>query len=299
VLVTNEDGVYVVTLSGVISTVINADSGVVGGIINYAIDDTAGGVIFELPGSPWTTWGNDSIVYRVPAGANTATTLLIPSPTQGLSLEDVEVLSGDITVFYTRLETEAGPPEFLQTLRSYNLTSRSVTALGLVGGWESGSRAISVGTGRMLRNWDGEGWSGVTVEDHSGTVLSLAGNPEPDGVFDCYPGCVTAAITPDGANVAWARQTGLGLEVTLASLDSGAVILNVTLPGIIAGSIDRLDVNDNYIVINTIEEGSEFPTTARIVDIASGGVTTYVVPIVGRAVLLRSPIQTSGVISWP
>ena len=299
VLVTNEDGVYVVTLSGVIATVIDANPGVVGGIINYAIDDTQGGVVFELPGSPWTTWGNDSIIYRVPAGADAASTLLIPSATQGLSLEDVEIRDGDITVYYTRLETAAGPPEFFQTLRTYNLTSLSVTELGLVGGWESGSSAISAGADRTMRNWDGEGWTGVMIEDHAGTTLALAGNPEPDGVFDCYPGCVTAAITPDGTKVAWARETDAGLEVTLASLQSGAVFLNVTLPGIIAGYIDRLDVNDDYIVINTAEEGSDAPTAARMIDIASGGVTNYVVPIPGRASLLRSPIRTSGVVSWP
>lgn len=299
VLVTNEDGVYVVTLSGVIATVIDTNPGVVGGIINYAIDDTQGGVIFDLSGSPWTTWGNDSIIYRVPAGADAASTLLIPSATQGLSLEDVEIRDGDITVYYTRLETAAGPPEFFQTLRTYNLTSLSVTELGLVGGWESGSSAISVGADRTMRNWDGEGWSGVMIEDHAGTTLALAGNPEPDGVFDCYPDCVTASITPDGTKVAWARQTSTGLEVTLTSLQSGAVLLNVTLPGIVAGYVDRLDVNDDYIIVNTIEEGSEFPTAARIIDIASGGVTNYVVPIPGRASLLRSPIQTSGVVSWP
>ncbi len=299
VLVANENGVYTVTLSGVIATAVDADPSVAGGIINYAIDDTQGGIVFELPGSPWTTWGNDSIIYRVPAGADAASTLLIPSATQGLSLEDVEIRDGDITVYYTRLETAAGPPEFFQTLRTYNLTSLSVTELGLVGGWESGSSAISVGADRTMRNWDGEGWSGVMIEDHAGTMLALAGNPEPDGVFDCYPDCVTASITPDGTKVAWARQTSTGLEVTLVSLQSGAVLLNVMLPGIVAGYIDRLDVNDDYIVVNTIEEGSEFPTAARIIDIASGGVTTYVVPIPGRATLLRSVIQTSGVVSWP
>ncbi|VAW07239.1 hypothetical protein MNBD_ACTINO02-2849, partial [hydrothermal vent metagenome] len=50
VLVTNEDGVYTVTLSGVIATAVDADPSVAGGIINYAIDDTQGGIIFDLPG---------------------------------------------------------------------------------------------------------------------------------------------------------------------------------------------------------------------------------------------------------
>ncbi len=299
VLVTNEDGVYTVTLSGVIATAVDADPSVAGGIINYAIDDTQGGIIFDLPGSPWTTWGDASIVYRIPAGSNTASTLLIPSASQGLNLEDVEVRDGDVIVYYTRLDTTAGAPEYLQTLRTYNLTSLTVAELGPVGGWEGGSTAISAGGERTMRNWDGEGWSGVIIEDHSGNTLTLAGNPEPDGVFDCYPGCVNAAITPDGTKVAWARQTGTGLEVTLASLQSGSIVLNVLLPGIVDGYIDRLDVNNDYIVINTVEEGSEFPTAARIIDIASGGVTTYVVPIPGRAALLRSVIQTSGVVSWP
>jgi|GEM_PF-5444679 len=299
VLITNEDGVYEVTLSGTVTQVIDADSGAVGGIIAFAIDDTAGGVIFQPGRSPWAVHGAASIVYRVEAGSSTPTAFLTPSDTQGLSLEDV-IDSGTIKAYYTRLETAGGAPaDYTQTLRVFDSVSGTVTELAIVGGWESGSSPISVGGSRIVRNWAAEIWSGVTVSDLSGSDVVAPGNPNPDGATDCIPMCGHAAtVSPDGTQIAYAQQVGGVLEIILADLASGTVMLTANMAPPIGGYVESIDLNDAYIVVNLIEEGSEVPTRATIIDIASDGFTTYTAPIFGRAILTRAQI-TSNLVSWP
>ena len=298
VLITNEDGVYEVTLGGTVTQVIDADSGAVGGIIAFAIDDTAGGVVFQPGRSPWAVHGAASIVYRVEAGSSTPTAFLTPSDTQGLSLEDV-IDSGTIKAYYTRLETAAGAPDYTQTLRVFDSASGTVTELDTVGGWESGSSPISVGGNRIVLNWNGEGWSGITVLDLSGSNVVAPSNPNSEGSFDCIPMCGHAAtVSPDGTQIAYAQQVGGILEIILADLASGTVMLTANMTPPVGGYVESIDLNDAYIVVNLIEEGSEVPTRATIIDIASDGFTTYTAPIFGRAILTRAPI-TSNLVSWP
>ena len=191
-LVANEDGVYEVTLSGTVNTIVD------GGIIHVAIDDTKGGIIFQPRVQPWSVFGTDSIVYRIGAGASSASTFLIPTSEQGLSLEDV-VDNGGVKTYYTRLDTSAGGDQYIQTLRRYDVATGTVTELALVGGWESGSRNISIGGNRILRNWSGEGWEGASAMSLAGDEIVLAGTPNSEGQFDCRPDCAHAAtISPDG-----------------------------------------------------------------------------------------------------
>ena len=49
---------------------------------------------------------------------------------------------------------------------------------------------------------------------------------------------------------------------------------------------------------NIVEEGSEFPF-ATVVDIASGGLESYVAPVGGVARFLRSTPELDGIVSWP
>ena len=290
-LVANEDGVYEVTLSGTVNTIVD------GGIIHVAIDDTKGGIIFQPRVQPWSVFGTDSIVYRIGAGASSASTFLIPTSEQGLSLEDV-VDNGGVKTYYTRLDTSAGGDQYIQTLRRYDVATGTVTELALVGGWESGSRNISIGGNRILRNWSGEGWEGASAMSLAGDEIVLAGTPNSEGQFDCRPDCAHAAtISPDGTKVAFAHQVLGQLVINVADLDSGLNLENYIMSWPIGGYVDSIDMSDDYIVVNTIEEGSETPTKARVINIATGDVTLS--PVVGRAFFTRAVINTGGVVDWP
>jgi hypothetical protein len=290
-LVANDDGVFEVTLAGTVTTIVD------GGIIHVAIDDTQGGIIFQPRVQPWSVFGTDSIVYRIGAGASSASTFLIPTSEQGLSLEDV-VDNGGVKAYYTRLDTSAGAPEYIQTLRRYDVGTGTVTELGIVGGWESGSDNISTGASRILRNWSGEGWVGTSMMDLAGGDLVLAGTPNDGGQFDCIPDCAHAAtLSPDGTHVAYAHQVFGQLVINFVHLDSGIVANNWVMSWPIGGYVDSIDMSNSYIVVNTIEEGSETPTKARVINIASGDITLS--PVEGRAFFTRAVINTGGVVDWP
>lgn len=304
-LITNEDGVYVGTLDGVVSQIIDADPGVVGGMIDFAIDDTRGGVVVHPNRSPWTDLGTDSIVYWVPEGAGSLQELLVPAADQGLSLEDVVAEGDAVGVYYSRRSGDL-PDTATQTLRRFDLDDKGVVEVAVVGGWESGAGPISVGGASTVRNAGGEGWNFIIFSDLAGTTFESPANPMPDGEFDCVPDCFYYAdLSPDGTQVAFGRLAknagGFNAipEIEVRDVGTGALVMSVALPTLSApGFIESIDLSATHVLINIVEEGSEYPV-ARIVDIASGGLTTYMAPANGVARFLRSVPALDGVVTWP
>lgn len=304
-LVTNEDGVYVATLDGVVSQIIDADPGVVGGMIDFAIDDTRGGVVVHPNRSPWVDLGSNSIVYWVPQGTAALQELLVPAADQGLSLEDVAAQGDGVGVYYTRRSGDT-PETAVQSLRRFDLDAKSVDEVVIVGGWESGAGPISVGGDVTVRSAGGEGFLFIIFSDLDGATFESPANPIPDGEFDCVPDCYYFAdLSPDGASVAFARlgpnAGGFSVipEIELRDVATGDLIMSVVLPSLSAdGFIESVDVSDTHVLVNIVEEGSEYPV-ARIVDIASGGLTTYAAPANGFARFLRSVPELGGVVNWP
>ena len=134
--------------------------------------------------------------------------------------------------------------------------------------------------------------------DLAGGDLVLAGTPNDGGQFDCIPDCAHAAtLSRDGTHVAYAHQVFGQLVINLVHLDSGIVANNWVMSWPIGGYVDSIDMSNSYIVVNTIEEGSETPTKARVINIASGDVTLS--PVEGRAFFTRAVINTGGVVDWP
>ncbi len=306
VLITNEDGVFVATLDGVVSQVIDVDSAAVGGIIDFAIDDTRGGLVVQPHRSPWFYLGNDSIVYWIPQGAATLQELLVPAADQGLKLEDVAAEGETVQVYYTRRSGDL-PDTAEQTLRRFDVDAKSVEEVSVVGGWESGASPISVGGNAIVRNGSGEAYFFLVFTDLGGTVFDSPANSIPDGGFDCVPfDCFWYAdLSPDGSAVALGRLApnagGFPTipEIEVRNVSTGDLIMSASLPEVPAvAGIDSLDLGDGYVLINLIEEGAVYPY-ATVVDIASGGLTTFPAPVGGIARFLRSIPDLDGVVSWP
>ncbi len=304
-LITNEDGVFVVTLDGVASQILDADAGAVGGIVEFAIDDTRGGIVVHPNHSPWLHEGVDSIVYWAPEGAAVLQQLLVPADDQGLRLEDVQQQGETVGVYYTRRSGDT-PENAEQTLRRFDLDSKEVTEIAVVGGWESGTSPISVGGETIVRSGGGEAFFWTIFSDLGNNEFDSPANPMPDGEFDCIPDCFYYGdLSPDGSLVAFGR---IGLnsggfytvpEVEVRDVATGDLVLNVTLPEMPAiGYIDSLDVSDTHVLINIVEEGSVFPV-ATVIDIASGGLTVQQAAVGGVARFLRSLPNLDGVINWP
>jgi hypothetical protein len=304
-LITNEDGVFVATLDGVVAQVLAADSSAVGGIVDFAIDDTRGGIVVHPNHNPWFSTGPDSIVYWAPAGSGALQQLLVPAADQGLRLEDVQPQGDAVMVYYTRRFGDT-PDTAEQTLRSLDLDTKTVTEVALVGGWESGTSPISVGGNTIVRNGSGEAFFWIYFSDLADNLFDSPANPMPDGEVDCLPECFHYAdLSPDGSQVALGRlapnSSGFYTipEIELRDVASGAVLLSVALPERpAAGFIDSLDVSDTHVLINIVEEGSVFPV-ATVVEIASGGLVVTNAPIGGVARFLRTTPDLDGVITWP
>lgn len=305
VLITNEDGVYVGSIDGVASQVIAANPGVVGGMIAFAIDDTAGGVVFQANRQPFIFTGDDSIVYWVPQGSSAPQELLVPAADQGLGLEDV-VNNDGVQVYYTRVEGRESPETAAQTLRRFDVATTTVTEVATVGGWESGSSPISVGGDTIVSNGAGEGFLWMNFYDLEAALFASPANPMPEGEFDCLPECFYYGdVSPDGTLLAIGRLAanagGFAIvpEIEVRNIATGAVVMNVSLPEVPAFPwIHSLDLSDTHVLINIVEEGSEYPF-ATIVDIASGGLTAYPAPVGGVARFLRSVPDLDGVVAWP
>ncbi len=305
VLITNEDGVLVATRDGVTSQVIAASPAAVDGLIDFAMDDTRGGIVFQPRGEPWRYTGADSIVYWVPQGTAAHQQLLVPAADQGLLFEDIAEQGDEVMVYYSRVSGDTLDTA-TQTLRRFGLDAKTVAEVSQVGGWESGASPISVGNDTIVVNGMGEGWAWITFMGLDGAGFDSAANPIPDGAFDCVPDCFYyGAISPDGTQVAFGRlgpNAGGFLtvpEIEVRNVATGALVMSVALSEVPAvGYIDSLDLTDGFVLINLVEEGSEYPT-ATIVDIASGGLATYPAPVGGVARFLRSIPDVDGVVSWP
>jgi hypothetical protein len=304
-LITNEDGVFVATLDGVVSQVLDADETAVGGIVDFAIDDTRGGIVVQPSSRPWAELGAASIVYWAAEGAGALQELLVPAADQGLKLEDVQPQGDTVQVYYTRRSGDT-PETAEQTLRRFDLDEKTVTEVVYVGGWESGTSPISVGGDSIVRSGSGEAYFWTTFSDLDGNEFDSPANPMPGGEFDCVPECFYHGdLSPDGSLVAFGRlaPNANGFytipEVELREVASGDLIMSVTLPEVPAvGYIDSLDVSDTHVLVNLVEEGSEFPV-ATVIDIASGGLDVQLAPVGGVARFLRAIPDLDGVIAWP
>ncbi len=303
-LITNEDGVFVVTLDGVASQVLAADPGVVGGIVDFAIDDTRGGIIVHPNRNTWFNEGLDTIVYWAPEGAGALQQLLVPAADQILTLEDVQQQGDEVIVYYTRRQGET-PETAEQTLRSFDLDAKTVTELAVVGGWESGTSPISIGGATIVRNGSGEAYFWIIFTDLDGNLIDSPANPIADG-FDCVPDCFYYGdLSPDGSLVAFGRlgPNSGGFytvpQIEVREVATGDLVMSVTLPELSAsGFIDSLDMSETHVLINIVEEGSVYPV-ATVVDLGSGGVSAQQAAVGGVARFLRSMPNLDGVVAWP
>lgn len=302
-LITNEEGVFVVTLEGEVSQLVTIDQLASDGYIDFATDDTRGGILIQRSWMPFGFTGADSIVYWVPHGSSAPQELLVPTAEQNLAVEDVVAQGETVMVYYTRSSgTTIDTAE--QRFRRFDLDAKTVTDLGVVGGWESAATPISVGGHVILTNSMAEGFQAVVFTDLEGVHIESPANPIPDMVESGSGWFFGGDLSPDGSVVAFKRwvEDEAGYrhpEIEIRDVLTGELILGTTLPGSPAlVHIGALDLTDGYVLVNEWEEGSKYPT-ATVVDIASDGEVRYQAPIHGVARFLRSIPDLDGVVSWP
>jgi len=263
----------------------------------YAIDDLAGGVLYQQ--ERWARGGR-SLVYRVAVGSSQAVAVLIPASQQGLALNGVAIDGDDTYVYYTRNEGTT-PEDALDTLRRYNLRTRQVTELVGVGGFESGAFPISISQSLILYNWSSEGFHGMDFTDLTANTAAVAADPDPvDADFEtCWLSCPSLGeLSTDGRRLVYIERVDDGpMYATIRHVASGAEIRRIEVAEF-DGNVVSLDMSDGFLVVNRAS-GSGEPLAAWVYDLAAASPAPTALTIAGEAYLTRSPITVSGPVSAP
>ena len=312
VLVTNDDGVFLIDTEGEISQLVK-------GRVAYAVDDTRGGLLFQVERGRSTNWGGgaphvqDSRVWWVPQGSGKAVELLVP--TTGLPLDltlvDAVGIDGVVLVAYVRhdstMDPEYGPHSWRDSLRVFDLDTQVVTEVFDFPAYEHNHR-FSIGGGIVL----------VDEEDIAGqrcffTGVDLPGAPYVADVLPrvrpseirsrwtlpemrpceqeeyCQWQCV---LSPDASTLAFLTANASRAEdpTVMQVIDamSGAVLFEGS-----AASVGELDLLGDLLLVNDRIRGVDEGSPATLIDLTSGDATVLVLEGQARFavsnVVLNSP----------
>lgn len=286
-LIAAGDGAYLVGADGAVTLLIEGPTA-------FAIDDLAGGVLFQQERD---TRQRRSTVYRVQADGDRAVATLVADVDQSLSLRGITVDGDEAFVYYTRDEGDT-PEDSSQTLRRYGLGSRRVTELSQIGGWESGAHPVSVGDGLLLLNWSSEATFGIEVTDLLGSTVSVPGNPSPpEGFFDCNICPFMGEISSDGTTLVYRQVVGFNDFAVIVDVATGEELHLVELNGINRWLVTSFDLDANHLVVNRAHNDELLP--ALVYDLSQPSLPPIELAIAGEAYLTRSPITIAGPIPAP
>ncbi|MCP3976284.1 MAG: hypothetical protein GY720_17510 [bacterium] len=288
-LVSGPDGVFLVNDDGLAEQLVEGSAA-------FAIDDLAGGVLFQRERGALE---RRSVVYRVRSGSAEAIEALVPSSDQGLTLNGITG-DGDTYVYYTRNEG-SNIEDARQTLRRYSLETREVTELQVTGGWEAGSFPISVSESLILINWSAEVYHGMDFIDLRANSAAVAANPSPaDGYEDCWECPSLGALSADGSQLVY-FETVEGVKYAVVKhLASGAEIRRIVLN--VAGDDwwpVSFDLLDNYLVVNNVDVSDWEIQRPRLFDLSQVDPQPIFVGPRGEAYITRSPVSIAGPITFP
>ena len=274
------------------------------GPVELAVDDGVGGVVFQRTSDRWLNDPRATIVYYLPPDSFEPQELLVPTGEQYLKLWEVDAKE----VWYSRSEGDT-PETSTETLRTYDLATRTVDQLAVTGGWESGSISVSVADGVAVVYWSAEGTTGFEYYDaDSAHRIGFDGDPYlntgfcADGavIVDEYDGlalgegCSEYAAL-DNSRLAYTERVFDGEQVryilVIVDLDSGTELFRQDLERPDQGWAPReIDLRDGHVLVNRTETGvHDAPyIEAILIDLDTGDLTETGLP--GQTRFLRGPM---------
>ncbi len=301
VLVANGEGVFEIDTDG-------ATRQMVDGPVAYAVDDTRGGLLFQIDrGRDWEdffgdpTPGRSTVLWWIPRGSATPQALLVPTPGAGhsLSLYDTFATEESFAVVYLRHEGEEPPFDgnMADTLRVYDVATEIVTELYRVRGWEWNLDWVSAGAGLISATETTLYGGGCRLLDATtGELVSRSGFPSTtdECVFAEGAVCPTrCALSDEAGRVAYvlARQhDDVECPIAVADVATGTAVGRFTVPAVEGGCPLDLEIADNQILVNRgWDERLDEP--ALLVDLADTDSGPRELPIAGRAQFVTSPVD--------
>ncbi len=304
ILVAADDGVSSVTTAGGVS------HHLVGGDVLAAVDDTMGGIVFQLGQQHTDNGPYDQAIYWLPQGGAAPTELITVS--EGLLvLHDVISVDGQPTVVYVYNDEVVGFDN-QQTLHLFQIDGGITTNLGFVAGWEGGTGPISGSPGIIAYEWFAEVHSRFSFLTPTGETVQMTANPFgleegcANGMLVDYfteeehPGCPSdIAISSDGTRIAY----------LLPALAPGGFLTDFTLvvagvDGTILGSVplsrlgcrygvDGIEISGDLVIVNrTQSEAWDAPQGSPLmIDLSTGEVREL--SVVGYSRFLEAPLDTA------
>ncbi len=280
----------------------------VAGPVELALDDGEGGLVFQrssdafaFPPDPAAT-----IISYLPADSFDPQELLLPTGEQYLHLRDAK----DGIVWYTRRAGDT-PDNTRETLRTYDLETRTVEQFAITGGWESGALEGSVGGSNVATYWSSEAATGFAFHSESGELIGFPGNPYESEQFcgdgQLYDGasgqsvdlpCYEFAELSDDGRLAYYEAGFNGIEVrwilVVVDLESGKELFRQDVNRPDQGwKPNTIDLSANMALVNRTETGAWGAPfiDALLVDFNSGTFTE--VGLSGQARFLTGPMGIS------
>jgi hypothetical protein len=287
VLVAADDGVYQIDHEGGVMRL-------VAGPVAYAVDDTQGGLLFQVDrGRSWDDEQRSStIVWWIPRGGSRPQELLVPTPgtDHSLSLHDAYATDDGFAVLYTRHEGSTPyVDDMIDQLRRFDVPARQVTDLYSQGAWEAGFGQVSTNGALIAGVLYGQVGSGCFIYGLDGqpTDLVPSWRSDLDLTSDDYVG--GCRLSPDGNRLVF--ETEQYEENTLASttlhvwdLVAGTEATRFAIPG-------RAGVADVSVTWLMATVAGDDGLQAFVFDLNAPEQDPVALPIPGSARFVDTPVD--------
>ena len=237
------------------------------------------------------------MVYRVARESNEAVAILIPTLEQGLVLNGVARDGDDTIVFYTRSEGST-VDDARDTFRRYSLSTREVTEISVIGGWDSSSFPISISESLVLLNWGAESLHGMNFTDLDGNSAAVAADPDPvDEDFDSCGECPhLGELSTDGGQLVYVEESDGATYAVIRHVGSGAEIRRIDLQPD-EWWVVSFDMSNDRLVVN--RGSASGLLDAWVYDLGMVNPEPISVGVRGEAYLTRSSVDVNGPVTAP
>ncbi len=234
-----------------------------------AFSDLEGGVVFQY---------DQSAILRLRPREDAPEVLVSASDNQFLTLQDVALVDGRLSLVYTRywfLTASGEAEQWLWVSDTDGLGERSVARISDYGS----ANRISYGGGMFAVDWENsiENEAGIVFLDTDGGLVDVPANPTPGQGYCAFRSgacALGAVVSPDGTLLAYYEEHRILNELLLVvlNLETQREELRMAIPGGLDGVfVSRISFDGQRIALSTYSCGDRcYPSPAFLLDIATG-----------------------------
>ncbi len=287
-LVVSNHGVHQIDSNGTAALLVD-------GAVAHAVDDTQGGLVFQLE---WDRVGGvepddrSTVIWWVPRGASAPQELLVPTPGSGhrLTLHDAYATGDGFAVLYTRHEGSIPDVDMIDSLRRVEVPGGIVAVLRSQGAFEQGFGDVMSNGELIAGTWYQQIGSGCFIDDLDGHPTGLvplaAGDPASD---DYVEGC---RLSPSGDRLTfftkqYEANRYISTTIVVWDLLADALVDRFVIPSR-SGHVVDIDVTAAQLIVNRWDGENRLPGLVWALD--DPDASPVELPIAGLARFVHTPI---------